>query len=167
MRKMRFLSVIIPAVLVFAACSKKESDCPYTGYNVKAPDSEVQQVEMYLAANNITAQKDSSGLYYAVENAGTGKTPGLCSVVSVFYIGSLTNDQVFDQSTTTPASFRLGELILGWQKGLPYIKGGGKIKLYIPPSLGYGAKDVKDDMGNVIIPANSILVFSLELTDVK
>lgn len=56
---------------------------------------------------------------------------------------------------------------MGWQKGLPYIKGGGKIKLYIPPSLGYGAKDVKDDMGNVIIPANSILVFSLELTDVK
>ncbi|HEX5024398.1 MAG TPA: FKBP-type peptidyl-prolyl cis-trans isomerase [Agriterribacter sp.] len=167
MRKMRFLGVMISLVFMVGACSKKESGCPYTEYNGKAPDSEVQTVEMYLASKNITAQKDSSGVYYVVENAGTGKTPDLCSVVSVLYTGSLTNDQVFDQSTTAPASFRLGELILGWQKGLPHIKSGGKIKLYIPPSLGYGNKDAKDADGNVVIPANSVLVFSLELTGVN
>lgn len=153
--------------LVFASCLKKETGCPYNELSVKAPGSEVEQVEMYLAAKNITAQKDSSGVYYIVENAGTGKTPEVCSVISVHYTGSLTNDQVFDKSNGTPVSFRLGELIAGWQKGLRHIKAGGKIKLFIPPSLGYGDKDAKDANGNVVIPANSILVFSLELAEVQ
>lgn len=153
--------------LVFASCLKKETGCPYNELSVKAPGSEVEQVEMYLAAKNITAQKDSSGVYYIVENAGNGKTPEVCSVISVHYTGSLTNDQVFDKSNGTPVSFRLGELIAGWQKGLRHIKAGGKIKLFIPPSLGYGDKDAKDANGNVVIPANSILVFSLELAEVQ
>jgi FKBP-type peptidyl-prolyl cis-trans isomerase FkpA len=165
MRKISVYGFIVS--LVFASCLKKETGCPYNELSIKAPGSEVQQVEMYLATKNITAQKDSSGVYYIVENAGTGKTPDVCSVVSVHYTGSLTNDQVFDKSNGTPVSFRLGELIAGWQKGLKHIKAGGKIKLFIPPSLGYGDKDAKDTNGNVIIPANSILVFNLELAEVQ
>lgn len=165
MRKISVYGFIMS--LVFASCLKKETGCPYSELNVKAPASETEQVEMYLAAKNITAQKDSSGVYYIVENAGTGKTPEVCSVISVHYTGSLTNDQVFDKSNGTPVPFRLGELIAGWQKGLRHIKAGGKIKLFIPPSLGYGNRDQKDANGNVIIPANSILVFSLELAEVQ
>ncbi|HRP55150.1 FKBP-type peptidyl-prolyl cis-trans isomerase [Agriterribacter sp.] len=165
MRKISVYAFIVS--LVFVSCLKKETGCPYNELSIKAPGNEVQQVETYLAAKNITAQKDSSGVYYVIENTGTGKTPDVCSVVSVHYTGSLTNDQVFDKSDGTPVSFRLGELIAGWQKGLKHIKAGGKIKLFIPPSLGYGDKDAKDANGNVIIPANSILVFSLELTGVQ
>ena len=167
MRKISFYGSMVSLVLVFGSCLKKETGCPYSELSIKAPGSEVQQVEMYLAAKNITAQKDSSGVYYIIEAAGTGKTPEVCSVISVQYTGSLTNDQVFDKSNGTPVAFRLGELIAGWQKGLKHIKAGGKIKLFIPPSLGYGDKDAKDANGNVVIPANSILVFNLELEEVQ
>lgn len=167
MRKIAFYGFVVFAVFAFTSCLKKDSGCPYNELSVKAPDSEVQQVEQYLAGKGLTAIKDSSGVYYVVEAAGAGKVPDVCSIISVNYTGSLTNDQVFDKSNGTPVSFRLGELIPGWQKGLKYIKSGGKIKLFIPPSLGYGDQDRKDANGNVVIPANSILVFSLELTGVQ
>jgi FKBP-type peptidyl-prolyl cis-trans isomerase FkpA len=55
----------------------------------------------------------------------------------------------------------LGQLIVGWQKGLPLISSGGKITLYIPPSLGYGSAAAGS------IPANSILIFDIELISVS
>lgn len=164
MRKIIFCGVGIAVVLVLASCSKEK--CRYTESNVKAPDSEVQKVEQYLEDKGITAQKDPSGLYYIVEAAGSGKTPDVCSVISVNYTGTFTNDQVFDKTTGSPVKFELGRLILGWQKGLKYIQPGGKIKLFIPPSLGYGNVDQIDN-GNVVVPANSVLIFSLELIDVQ
>jgi FKBP-type peptidyl-prolyl cis-trans isomerase FkpA len=56
-------------------------------------------------------------------------------------------------------------LIEGWKIGLPLIQKSGKIKLYIPPSLGYGASDIKDNNGVVVIPANSMLIFDVSLVD--
>ena len=47
------------------------------------------------------------------------------------------------------------------------LRAGGKMHLYIPPSLGYGPFDIKDDQGNVIIPANSILIFEVDLLAVE
>ena len=67
---------------------------------------------------------------------------------------------MFDKSAR-PVSFNLLELIQGWQKGLPLVKKGGKIKLIIPPSLGYGATPQQG------IPANSVLVFDIELVGVS
>jgi FKBP-type peptidyl-prolyl cis-trans isomerase FkpA len=83
----------------------------------------------------------------------------------VKYKGQLTNGNVFDQ-TTTPVSFNLGSLIEAWKKGIPMIKPGGKIKLYCPPSLAYGSQVIRDNAGNTVIPANSILIFEVELTNV-
>ena len=171
MRKIAFLGFVVFAVFALSSCLKKDSGCPYTELNVKAPDSEVQKVEQYLESKGITALKDSSGVYYIVETAGAGKAHEVCSVISVNYTGTLTNDQVFDKTDGAPITFRLGELIPGWQKGLKHIQSGGKIKLFIPPSLGYGNSDRtrKDENGNdiVVIPANSILIFSLELIAVQ
>ncbi|HTN05908.1 FKBP-type peptidyl-prolyl cis-trans isomerase [Agriterribacter sp.] len=167
MRKIAFYGFAVFAVFAFASCLKKDSGCPYTELNVKAPDSEVQKVQQYLESKGITALKDSSGVYYIVEAAGAGKVAEVCSVITVNYTGTLTNDQVFDKTNGTPAKFTLGGLIPGWQKGLKHIQTGGKIKLFIPPSLGYGDKDAKDANGNVIIPANSVIIFSLELVGVQ
>ena len=61
---------------------------------------------------------------------------------------------------------KLGELIPGWQKGIPLIKKGGEVKLYIPPSLGYGSQNVTSG-GVVVVPANSILIFDVQLADVQ
>lgn len=167
MRKITFLGMMAFAVLVFSSCLKKEQGCPYSELNVKAPQSEIDKVAQYLSGKGITAELDSSGVYYVVETAGSGSAPTPCSVVSVEYTGKFTNDQVFDKSEGTPVSFRLGNVIPGWQKGLKHVSTGGKIHLYIPPSLGYGSEDTKDSNGNIVIPASSILIFSVEIKAVQ
>ncbi|HUP11135.1 MAG TPA: FKBP-type peptidyl-prolyl cis-trans isomerase [Niastella sp.] len=147
--------------VLFYSC-KKESGCGYSDQHVVAPMIEQQAVQSHLTTNNITAAaKDSSGLYYEILNAGTGdNTANLCSQVELTYTGKLTSGTVFEQKTT---AFTLGSTIEGFRKGIPLIKKGGHMRLYIPPALAYGSKEVKDESGKVIIPANSILVFDITL----
>ena len=150
---------------LLSGCLKTDNGCPFKETSIVAPTSEQQQIEAYLAANNLSASKHTSGLYYQVTMSGSGATPNLCSVVGVGYTGKLTNGTVFDQQQLI--SFDLGRVIEGWKKGLPLIQKGGRIKLYIPPSLGYGTVDVKDSNGAVVIPANSILIFDVEMFEVN
>jgi len=147
--------------VLFYGC-KKESGCGYSDNNIVAPASEQQAVKNYLDSMSVYgAVKDPAGFYYEVFEAGDGGNPGLCSQVEVTYTGKLTTGVVFEQKST---AFTLGSSIDGFRKGLALIKKGGHMKLYIPPTLAYGAKDVKDDAGKVIIPANSILIFDISLT---
>ena len=163
---MKWIFVILCAVILFSSCSKENNDiCKYDACFVAAPASEVSQLEAYLASATITATKHCSGMYYTINAAGSGATATICSTVNVKYKGQLTNGTVFDQSAT-PVSFNLGGLIEAWKKGIPMIKPGGKVTLYCPPSLAYGSQVIKDGAGNVIIPANSILVFEVELVGV-
>jgi FKBP-type peptidyl-prolyl cis-trans isomerase len=168
---------IVPAfilvITLFASCAKNDQTCNYNDSTVVASSSETAAVETYLTSKGITgAIKHPSGFYYKITQVGTGKAVvNLCSVVAVNYAGKLTNGTYFDPTTpgtTSSASFSLGQVIAGWQKGLPLINAGGKITLYIPPSLGYGSTDVKNPTtGAVVIPANSILVFDIELVSVN
>jgi FKBP-type peptidyl-prolyl cis-trans isomerase FkpA len=163
---MKWIFVVLCSVMLLSSCSKENNDmCNYDACAVAAPASEVTQLEAYLASATITATKHCSGMYYSIDAAGSGAAATICSTVSVKYKGQLTNGTVFDQSAT-PVSFQLGGLIEAWKKGIPLIKPGGKIKLYCPPSLAYGSQAIKDGAGNVVIPANSILVFEVELTGV-
>lgn len=102
---------------------------------------------------------------------GTGKeaTPG--SKVSVLYVGMLSDGTVFDSSAAhenKPLEFTLGAqgLIPGFQIGVNGMKEGGERVMAIPPSLGYGAQEVKTPEGKVIIPANSTIVFRVQLVKV-
>lgn len=167
---MKNIFLFLVASVFFLSCTK-DNTCNYNYSTVVASASETANIETYLTANGITgAQKHPSGFYYKITQAGTGKAiVNLCSVVTVNYAGRLTNGTYFDPTTpgtTSSASFQLGQVIAGWQKGLPLISSGGKITLYIPPSLGYGAVDVKNN-GVVVIPANSILIFDIELVSVS
>ena len=150
----------------FFSCSKKSNDCPYTTVDANAPDTEVTQLQTYLSTHAIDATMAPEGFFYAIDNAGTGAAPGLCSTVTVQYKGTLTDGTVFDSTGASPASFSLGQLIVAWQQGLPFIRGGGKIRLYVPPTLGYGKNGVKDNSGNVIIPPSAILIFDINLLSV-
>ena len=160
----RFL-VFLSAVVMFSSCSKKGMDqCNYDACAIAAPASEITQLEAYLSSASITATKHCSGMYYTIDVAGSGATATACSTVGVTYKGQLTNGTVFDQRTT---SFQLDQVIEAWTKGVPLIKAGGKIKLYCPPSLAYGSQVIRDPTtGNTVIPANSILIFEVELTNV-
>lgn len=151
--------------IVLFSCSKKDETCNRNDSTATAPASEIANVQAYLTANNIIAIQHSSGFFYKINQQGTGKAvTNLCSNVSVNYSGRLTNGTYFDPITPgkfTSATFTLGEVIIGWQKGVSLISSGGKITLYIPPSLGYGSNAVGS------IPANSILIFEIELVAVS
>ncbi len=168
MKKWFFLFTALPVFLL--SCSKGDtSACGFTDSNATASAAEVTFIQNYLAANSLTATQHSSGLFYSIDDAGTSNTAAICSNVTVNYTGWLmSNGNVFDSNNSgAGVSFVLGQLIIGWQKGLPLIKNGGRITLYIPPSLGYGIYDRTDNNGNVIIPGNSYLKFSIHLRDVQ
>lgn len=161
MRVLR-LSLVI-SLFLLSGCLKKDTGCTYRVENKVAPAGEEQAILSFLTANSITATKHGSNMYYEILNPGTGGSPTLCSSILIKYTGKLTNGTVFDNQNN--AVFVLGSLIEGWKVGIPLIRKGGQIRLYIPPTLGYGSVDVKDQSGAVIIPANSILIFDITLTD--
>ncbi|MEO6904503.1 MAG: FKBP-type peptidyl-prolyl cis-trans isomerase [Bacteroidia bacterium] len=108
--------------------------------------------------------KTASGLEYTITEKGTGKKPQIGDKVSVHYTGKLTNDTVFDSSVGrgTPFTFKLGggEVIKGWDEAFLLLQVGDKATIKFGPELGYG----EQAMGK--IPANSTLIFDVELVDV-
>jgi len=157
----------LTAVVILGSCLKSNDyqstcDASYNPCALVAPAGEVAQVESYLASKGITdATKHCSGMYYKIDSAGSGKTATVCSNIFVKYKGQLTNDTVFDSTALNPAYFNLSGVIAGFKNGVPLIKEGGGIHLYIPPSLAYGASQ------NGSIPSNSILVFQVSLVAVQ
>lgn len=107
----------------------------------------------------------ASGLEYEDVVVGTGASPSPGKTVKVHYTGTLTNGTKFDSSVDRgqPYEFSIGQgqVIKGWDEGLMTMKVGGKRKLRIPPKLGYGSQD------KGTIPPNSVLLFDVELLDVK
>ena len=164
----KFLAISLISVLL-VNCKKFDKvedpgtqQCTYDPCAVKAPATEIQSVQDYLTANNITATQHCSGLFYKIERPGTGVAPSACSSVTIRYIGKFTNGTIFDQTQgTSTYTNNLSYLIRGWINGVPFISSGGKIHLYIPSTLGYGSQ------ANGPIPANSILIFEIELVSVQ
>lgn len=148
-----FWALLLP---IFVISCKKEESCPEV--NIKAPEAEVVALRKYISDNSITATEDPRGFFYTINSAGTGAQPTACSGVSVNYTGKLTNGTQFDAGNNV--SFNLSQLIIGWQEGIPLIKAGGAITLYLPPTLAYGSNAVGG------IPANSILIFTITLNAV-
>jgi FKBP-type peptidyl-prolyl cis-trans isomerase len=97
---------------------------------------------------------------------GKGQEAKSGDTVVVHYEGRLENGEKFDASKDhgQPFTFKLGagRVIQGWDQGVPGMKVGGKRKLVIPPSLGYGARGA-----GAKIPPNSTLVFEVELLEIK
>ena len=135
-----------------------------------------------LAQQQQQAQQQASTTQPVVQardvSVGTGAQAEPGSVVSVLYIGKLSDGTVFDSSEmhkdpktgqVPPLTFQLGAqgLIAGFQIGVNGMKEGGERLLAVPPEFGYGAQDVKDQAGKVIIPANSTLVFDVKLVKVQ
>ena len=108
----------------------------------------------------------ASGLQYWEIKKGAGKLAQAGKKVSVHYTGWLTDGKEFDSSRDSgePIQFTLGigQVIKGWDEGVAGMKVGGKRQLRIPPELGYGSRGAGS-----AIPPNAILVFDVELMDVK
>jgi FKBP-type peptidyl-prolyl cis-trans isomerase len=122
-----------------------------------APASEVANLRTYLGNAGITATEDARGFFYNIQAPGDSVKPNACANITINYVGRLTNGNQFDGRNGI--TFDLDNLITGWRQGVPLIGKGGKITLYLPPSLGYG------NQPRTGIPANSILIFNIDLLD--
>lgn len=145
------------SLLLLTSCLFFLSSC------VKEDISEEDLIKGYIENNNLDAKEGPGGLYYTMEREGTGIQPAnIYSEVTVSYVGRLINGSEFDRSGNTPFVSTLEQVIQGWQLGIPLFKVGGKGKLIIPSRLGYGSAGA-----GASIPPNSVLVFDIELLDVK
>ena len=121
----------------------------------------------FLAKNGAKkgVQTTASGLQYKVIKPGDAKAPAVAASdeVTVNYRGKLIDGTEFDSSYArgTPATFQVGGVIKGWQEALVLMKPGANYELYVPPDLAYGAQ------ARPTIPANSLLIFDVELLSVK
>jgi len=125
----------------------------------------VKAGEDFLAKNKKRPEvkTTASGLQYEVITAGNGQKPVATDTVVVHYKGTLLDGSEFDNSYTRgePATFPLNRVIPGWTEGVSLMTAGSKYKLYIPHNLAYGVND------NGPIPGGSLLVFEVELIEVK
>jgi FKBP-type peptidyl-prolyl cis-trans isomerase FkpA len=125
-----------------------------------------------------TMTKVSAQLYTKDSVVGTGRTVVQGDSIEAYYNGRLTGGFSFDSRArpATVAGFRLDTntvvngvfrpgVIGGWIQGISGMKVGGIRKLVIGPTLAYGLNTVRDGVGNLIIPANSVLVFDVEVVN--
>ena len=150
MRKFKISTLFILSIFLFSL-----SSCNMLKGNDKTENKTTKQ-------DTITT---ASGLKYIITQHGRGEKAENEAIVDVHYIGKLTNDTIFDSSykRKKPFSFTLGkrQVIKGWDEGISYLHQGDKATLIIPPKLGYGSKKRPN------IPANSTLIFNVELVKVQ
>ncbi len=145
---------IITSLLLFGFLT---SCATYSEEEVKSFD---QQIQDYLAEKNIDCERSDSGLYFKIIEKGEGREIKFSDKVSFKYKGELLNGRVFDDKKE-PVDFYVKQLIACWKEVLMEINEGGKVFLVSPPQLGYGDHKLND------IPQNSILVFEMEVVEVK
>jgi FKBP-type peptidyl-prolyl cis-trans isomerase FkpA len=160
---MKHLLSALVALTLLISCNKnkevtneatKEAVVDYVAKNDK-------EITDYIAKNNLKAEKSDSGLYYVINEPGTGTQPTATSNVTVAYKGSFMDGTIFDQSGTEGISFGLDQVVKGWTEGIPHFKAGGSGILLVPAHLGYG----DNTMGP--IPGGSALIFEVKLISVN
>ena len=119
-----------------------------------------------LAVAGLTDQvmRELNGVRYLVDSLGTGATPTLESFVRIKYSGKVLGNGIEFDANESYENFLYG-LIIGLQITMPLLPTGTVATLYIPSVYGYGATEFYDASGQ-LIPANSILVFEVELLEV-
>lgn len=144
-------------ILVFAfvtACNTNDDTIDFKEKNN-------EDILAYIDKNNLEAQKSGSGLYYVIDELGSGEQPVATSNVTVAYKGYFLDGKTFDESDANGISFGLQQVIKGWTEGITYFKEGGKGKLLVPSHLGYGPQ------GRPGIPGGAVLIFDIHLISVN
>lgn len=128
-------------------------------------------IQEYLEKNNIKgAKRTASGLYYVIEKQGEGPTAMPGQKATVNYTGQNMQGEKFDSNVdpafnhVSPFEFNVGQhmVIQGWDEGFALLNKGAKATLYIPSGMAYGP-----NARAAQIPANAILIFDVELVDIK
>jgi len=149
--------LFVLALVLFVSCDndkKSEEEIDFVAKNEA-------DIKAYVEANDLTAVRSNSGLYYVIEEEGTGTQAVATSNVTVAYKGYFLNGSVFDQSDSEGISFGLNQVIKGWTEGIAYFKEGGNGLLLVPAHLGYGSRDYNGILGG------SVLIFEVTLIAVN
>jgi FKBP-type peptidyl-prolyl cis-trans isomerase len=140
------------------------------------PVDEESVLREYFAARQLTPTRTATGLYYNIEKEGTGELCKAGDKISMQYTGQLLDGTKFDSNVDTafghvqPFEFNLGQgqVIKGWDEGIALLKKGSKAKLYIPSEMAYGKTPFPGSPANPKgIPPGSILIFDVEVMDIK
>lgn len=146
-------AAVLAAGIVLTSCSTYSEDDKH-GFE--------QKIERHIERKGWEMNVSESGLHYQQLAEGTGDEPiAFGSEVTLSYKGTLLNGKVVDQTPPNkPLKSLLKGLIKGFQEGLLGQTKGAKMRLVIPPQIGYGDNALEK------IPANSILVFEVEVVEV-
>ncbi|WP_369752837.1 FKBP-type peptidyl-prolyl cis-trans isomerase [Flavobacterium sp. WC2409] len=156
--KYTFIALIFT---LFISCKQDDAEVVAPTETIDYVAKNDQEIVDYIAKNKLTATKTDTGLYYVINEPGTGIKPTASSNVTVAYKGYFTNGTVFDQSDASGISFGLNQVIKGWTEGIPYFKEGGSGVLLVPAQLGYGNNTTGP------IPGGSVILFDVKLIKVN
>jgi FKBP-type peptidyl-prolyl cis-trans isomerase FkpA len=138
--------------------------------NTSDPDLDEQVlIQRYISKNKLTAQKDTTGLYFIPEIAGTGAKPEGGKTLKVKYSGMLFNNHIFDSNGpdgAPPFAFiwgQEGQMIPGIVNALSHMKAGGKAKIILPSPLAFGA----NGSSTGIVPPHTPVIYEVELISVE
>ncbi|EAR60917.1 FKBP-type peptidyl-prolyl cis-trans isomerase [Neptuniibacter caesariensis] len=166
MRSKIRLFVLLAGLGVLSGCGESPEEAKFRQELVeKALNDDTRKEGDAFIRENSSAEgvvTTKSGLQYKVIHEGEGRSPTSKDTVTVHYEGMRIDGHIFDSSYKRgkPTTFPLNRVIKGWTEGLSLMKKGGVRMLYIPPELAYGALSPSED-----IPANSTLIFKVELID--
>jgi len=158
----------LTATLALAAAGLGMQGCRLDGDTSLPPFTNPTAVN-FAPATGVTLSnmtRINEAVYIQDVVVGTGRTVAAGDSVVTYYTGWLSTGFVFDSrlAPATPASFRLDTSVIpGWVDALPGMKVGGKRKLVIGPAKAYRYDTARDAANNIIIPANSVLVFDVEV----
>ncbi|MFT7034724.1 MAG: FKBP-type peptidyl-prolyl cis-trans isomerase FkpA [Cyclobacteriaceae bacterium] len=127
-------------------------------------DMEFAEIDEYVSTSSLEDEEETeSGIIYKITTAGQGDTAKDGDEVAISYKGYLLDGTVFDQSTTTTLDYTVGRdgLIDGWNESVYLLNEGAKGTFIIPSPLGYGRS------GFNTIPPNTVLIFDIELVEIK
>lgn len=155
-KKPLFIALIVSGLFATACFDEPETFDPAAQFGI-----DTVKIDNYLASKGIVAEIDSlSRIRYVIVDEGTGATPDDTDSVTVNYLGrTLPDETKFDENDTV--TFKLNGLISGWRIGIPLVKEGGSVQLFLPSYFGYR------NFGSGSIPPNTCLRFDIDLIDVK
>jgi FKBP-type peptidyl-prolyl cis-trans isomerase FkpA len=156
-------------VVIVSLMSEKELNRDIAKKTARQKKKDKKLLLQYFEKHSIHAVETPSGLYYTILTPGKGDNAQAGDTVSVNYTGKLISGSIFDSNTDPafrhrePYKFELGKgrVIKGWDEGLMLLNKGARAILFIPAHLAYGSQDRSPQ-----IPANSILIFDVELLDI-
>ena len=173
--------LIVISMLLMTACNKQDDQVKSEAAETESALAVAQEPEVNVESETVSEPSvenkemdipmgdlvtTATGLQYFDRIVGSGDTPEQGDIVVAHYTGTLLDGSKFDSSVDRGKPFEfplgMGRVIKGWDEGFSTMKVGGKRKLVIPPELGYGSRAMGDQ-----IPANSTLVFEVELLDIK